>query len=253
VLHQAARLLVPGGRIFLGDLRALGLLPVHAAAVAAARAPAGATVGAVRERMQVGLAQSREFAVDPALFGDLPGLSDIRFSLKPPAADPELAGYRFDAMLAFGGADPGPVPPVVTWGGDLAGLLTGEALLVQAIPNARVAADVALLRRLEAAPADLPFADLPGEPAAGEHPEAIVAAAHRHGYAAELRFTPGSAEGRFDALFRPAGAPQVAWPMSRTGTVANDPLGSELAATLRRTLQQSIDRAIPGKVRVVVA
>ena len=111
VIRAASKRLAPGGRIFLGDLRALWLLPVLVTAIEVARATQGATVGDVRSNVSARLSLMRELAVDTSLFADfaaqLPGLSDVRFGLKPASADHELSGYRYDAVLIFDGARTG--------------------------------------------------------------------------------------------------------------------------------------------------
>ncbi len=261
VLRAALRCLAPGGRIFLGDLRMQASLPAHAAAVALARAPT-ATAAGLREACAAILAGNRELTLDPALFARpqdlMPRLSAVRFGLKPAGTDPELAAYRFDAMLEFDGT-PTHIPPTLAWGAlaqaagcgapldQLAHRLrqdAGNAVAVLGVPNARTAGAATLARLL--ADASPGRAGGTGEPDAGIEPEALAALAASLGHAAELRPTPGSQDGRFDALLHRPGTPVPAWPWDHAPVEpANDPLATELADGLRSALQRVADTLVP--------
>ncbi len=264
VLREAERCLAPRGHVFLGDLRLCAPLPAHAAALALAHAPADATAAGLRAAAAATLAANRELALDPSLFAAGPPLlarlTGVRFGLKPADADAELAAYRFDAMLALDGA-PAPVAPGLAWdalGPDatlehLAAHLRragAGALAVLGIPNARTSRDAALARRLADAPPAQAAATLAGTgDAGGIEPEALAALAASLGHAVELRPTPGSPEGRFDALLHRVAA---AWPRDAgTVTPANDPLAAELAEGLRSGLQRVAD-AVAGRGTVLV-
>ena len=262
VLAALAPWLVPAATIFLGDLRAAALLPMRAANVAAVRATPGATVAAVRVDAEAVLGLARELAIDPGhlegLGARLPRVGAVTYSLKPADADHELAGYRYDAMLRLDVASepPAAVLPAESLEAILA-RLDGErppAIAVLGLPNARLARDVALARALATAAPETPLASLivASDPAAIE-PDTLAAEAAARGYAAELRFTPGSPEGRFDALLRLPEA-RVRWPEGPApATTANDPLGDELAGKLRRDLQVGLDAALGGRGRARVA
>lgn len=257
VLAAALPKLAEGGAIFLGDLRAAALLPMRATNVAVARAEPGATVAKVRADAHAALGLARELAIDPAYLAGLgralPRLGAITFSLKPEAADHELSGYRYDAILRLD-VPREPAAPMAEAGtlADILARLDDErpaAICIGGIANGRLARDVALARAVAAAP-DALVADLvvTPDPAAIE-PGALAAAAAARGYATELRFTPGSAEGAFDALLRRPGA-RAGWPdpppVLRS---TNDPLGEDLVGRLRRELQASLDEALGGKGR----
>ncbi len=249
VLRAAERCLAPGGRIWLGDLRAAALLPRHAAAVAAARLGPGAPA-AERAALALDLrAAGRELALDPgvlpALAARLRRLPAVRFGLKPAATDPELAPFRFDAVLAF---EPpaAPAAPLPWRAGTGTG--TGPAALAARV---RATGPLALL--------GVPNARLSPPENALEHPveaalepEALAAALAAEGLATQMRPTPGDADGGFDALLWPHAEPPPAWPPAPPPAVAgSDPLGAELSEALRASLQ-GVAEAAGGGVRVQV-
>ncbi len=261
VLTAVVTRLALGGAVFLGDLRAAALLPMRATNVAAARAEAGATVAKVRADAVAVLGLARELAIDPAylvgLGTALPRLGAITFSLKPAAADHELSGYRYDAILRLDVPEEQPAPVVP--GGTLADILARlheerpEAVAFCNLANARLARDAALSRAVADAAPETPLAalDIAADPAAIE-PSALAHATAARGYAVELRFTSGSPEGRFDALLRRPGV-AARWPAPpHVAMPTNDPLGDDLASRLRRDLQASLDAALGGRGKAKV-
>ncbi len=255
VLVGAAARIAAGGAIFLGDLRAAALLPMRATCVAAARAKDGATIADVRADAVAVMGLARELAIDPGfletLGAPLPRLGAVQFSLKPEAADHELSGYRFDAMLRLDSprVDAAPTMAAATLGEIVAGLdARPDAVAVLGLANARLASDVALARAVATAATASPLAalELATDPAAIE-PGALAAIAATRGYTVELRFTPGCPEGRFDALFCRFGT-RARWPAAATPrTLTNDPLGDDIFAKLRRDLQASLDAELGGR------
>lgn len=258
VLQAGAAQLRPGGSIFLGDLRADGLLPMRAVNVAAARAPPDATVRDVRARARRILDTTGELSIDPGFFCDLDRsvsrLGSVQFSLKPKEADRELAGYRYDAMLRLD-TPGGQLAPIVDAARpeEIAARLREarpDCFAVLGRPNARLAPDVFLLHALEAAaPDDLlqtaMLAAEPPDPTAIE-PDDLRRVAEAAGYQVELRFTPNAADGRFDALFFRRGQ-AAQWPKTAARPpLTNDPLASELAAQLTAELRASLETGLGG-------
>jgi amino acid adenylation domain-containing protein len=106
VLKEAVRLLVPGGKIFLGDIRNLGLLPMLNSAVQLSKAAATVSVGQLRRRIGRAVAQEKELAIDPRFFqilpGRVPGISATEVQLKRGQSANELTRYRYDVVLHTG-------------------------------------------------------------------------------------------------------------------------------------------------------
>ena len=103
VLEHATRLLVPGGKIFVGDVRHLGLLPMFHSAVQLSRASDSLTVTHLRTRITRALAHEMELAIDPQFFRALPThlsrITAVDVQVKVGRASNELTRYRYDVVL----------------------------------------------------------------------------------------------------------------------------------------------------------
>ena len=183
VLEQALTRIAPGGRIFLGDVRHLAQLEAFHAAIAIARAEAGASREQIRQRMRKQLEREEELCLDPAFFlalaSELPGIGAIELLLKQGQAHNELNGFRYDVVLH---AAPSPASVPVSWSewqaqqnladqlDDLLARarqaktkLDASALGLGQIPNARVTAAFTALAGLTGSQAESP---VPIEPQA---------------------------------------------------------------------------------------
>jgi thioesterase domain-containing protein/SAM-dependent methyltransferase/acyl carrier protein len=147
VMEQAARLVAPGGTLFVGDVRALSLLETFHTSVALAQAPDDASTAELRARVRHRLSHEQELVVDPALFhavaARLTGVREVRVMPKRGTAENELTKFRYDVALRFAGAaDHGtatnghaPAPPPER---TVADLETARALLAQRPPLVRL-------------------------------------------------------------------------------------------------------------------
>jgi thioesterase domain-containing protein/acyl-CoA synthetase (AMP-forming)/AMP-acid ligase II/predicted O-methyltransferase YrrM/acyl carrier protein len=105
VLIGAMRVLRPGGKIFLGDLRSLPLQGAMATSVELYRSEVKTSSQELRDQVAARMEREEELLVDPALFpqlvGELPRLASIRSSWKQMSADNELSRFRYDVVLEF--------------------------------------------------------------------------------------------------------------------------------------------------------
>lgn len=139
VIAGAMRLLVPGGTLFIGDVRNLRLLRTVRTATAA-------------------LAPERELLVDPdyfpALARHLPGIDAVDVRMKRATKHNELSRYRYDVILRRRSDGHGTTAldriPVLDWSQVSRGLLgiattladcRGDTLRLINIPNARLAGE----------------------------------------------------------------------------------------------------------------
>ncbi|UUU37390.1 amino acid adenylation domain-containing protein [Streptomyces sp. CA-210063] len=199
VLRQVSGLLAPGGRIFVGDVRNLRLLRTLRAAVEVRRATGdeGEDKSALRAAVERSVRWEGELLLDPDFFAALDGF-DTEIRIKRATHHNELSRYRYDVVLRPGTRAVPPEVPEVNWAavgglGGLAALLAGrpDALRITGVPNARLAEDLADLRRLEGSSR---------EAAPGTDPEHVHALAAEHGYRAALTWNGNADDGAFDAV-----------------------------------------------------
>ncbi|HEY2900576.1 MAG TPA: MupA/Atu3671 family FMN-dependent luciferase-like monooxygenase [Polyangia bacterium] len=226
VLEQATRALCPGGSIFVGDVRHLGLLPAQHAWIELGRAADDATADELRRRIDRRRLQDAELAIDPRFFSAevlgarLPAIKSAALSLKRGRAGNEMNRFRYDIVL---GTRTPPVaaasPPAVQALGVGATLAAVRAALVSAppagitfvdLPNARITDSVQAERRLvdtASGPAILTAADLRAPASAearGLDPEALWSLSSDFDVA--ITFAASGKLDAFDATFRPRGA-----------------------------------------------
>nr|WP_322724278.1 non-ribosomal peptide synthetase [Streptomyces spongiae] len=208
VLRQVSGLLAPGGRIFVGDVRNLRLLRTLRAAVETRRADLddaddGEDKSALRTAVERSVRWEGELLLDPDFFASLDGFQ-AEIGIKRAAHHNELSRYRYDVVLRPGAARTATAAPderEVPWSvvGGLAGLtgLLAERpgrLRITGVPNARLADDLADLRRLEGSSREAAPGTDPADP------EAVHALAAEHGYRTALTWNGAADDGAFDAV-----------------------------------------------------
>lgn len=281
VLASAARIVKPGGAIFVGDMPSLRLLELFHLQVGLARAPAPASAGDARRLVQRHLALERELVVDPEFFTRaaewIPGVTAARVELRGGSRDTEMNRFRYDAWLAVGPVTEAPPPVAVReWPQaplDAAGVgrWLAEAPAgvkeIHNVPNARLASLAAMARRVATADPATPIADLQrAVSASGDQavePWAWMPAAAAAGY--ELRCRYAADATAFDASFIPAGGSALrGWPAQPAGGSSDfsqlathplrDTVGRRLTPVLRRFLAERLpDYMVPATVVILDA
>jgi amino acid adenylation domain-containing protein len=109
VMRQAAALVAPGGTLFVGDVRDVGLLEPFHESVALAHASSELSLPELRARVQARMAKETELIIDPAFFAavqqQIPAIRECAVLPKRGHAANELTKYRYDvAMHVAGGA-----------------------------------------------------------------------------------------------------------------------------------------------------
>ncbi|MEU0537733.1 amino acid adenylation domain-containing protein, partial [Amycolatopsis tolypomycina] len=200
VVKTAASLLAPGGTIFLGDIRNLRSLRAFRTAVELHR---GRTdVAAVDQA----IAREGELVLDPdffpALARGLDGFDDVDLWVKRGHTHNELTRHRYDVVLRKA-PRPEPAEEQVVAFGDLGAVerfLTAETpdrLRVTAIPDARLAGELAAVRALDTGDADAALAALGHRD--GVDPEELHALGERAGY--RVAVTLAADGGELEAVF----------------------------------------------------
>ncbi|WP_369215097.1 amino acid adenylation domain-containing protein [Streptomyces flavofungini] len=205
VLDRAAEALAPGGSVFVGDVRHLGLLRCFHSAVALSRTgaePGGPEHARTLERNMAG---ERELLVDPEFFPALvassPAFTSCDIRLKRGRHHNELSRYRYDVVLRTAPVTRRRTEPVarIGWGAEIRTLddvralvreeAAGRVLALTGIPNNRLAED---LRTPGRSRAD------------GLDPEDLARTAEAHGWRAVLRWSETAGPECFDAVLTPA-------------------------------------------------
>ncbi|GAA1591048.1 hypothetical protein GCM10009828_014780 [Actinoplanes couchii] len=266
VLDRAVSV-VDHGRIFVGDVRHLGLeVPFQVSLVQAADGEE-----TVRERVKLALEGENELLVAPAYFLRLaerhPEITHVEVMPKRSRSRNEMSCYRYDVMVHV--RRPAPVlrPPAwITWNGDAGTLREAlrerpACLAYREIPNARTA------EAAQAAARFLPT--LRGESSlrqgggAALDPADVYAMAEESGYEAHLSLLSPHSAGNFDAVLIPKPAAPVLVdfaPSAPGGRMTNHPISrritskaqDRLAPELREHLSANLpDYMIPSRFVVL--
>ncbi|MFJ1598144.1 amino acid adenylation domain-containing protein [Streptomyces sp. NPDC088261] len=257
VITGAMDLLVPGGALFVGDVRNPRLARAFQAAIQLTRVDEGTDAATVRRAVDRGIALEKELLVDPDYFSTLGFGVDLR--TKAGRHQNELTRHRYDAVLyrewpdadrESAGADDVlrlTDAPVTSWTDEttlvrhLRDRRPGQ-LRVTGIPDARTAGELAALRALDTG---RPHA----VPDGGVEPEELRDLATGLGY---RTLTTWSAEiGRYEAVFvRDDGtAPRLTAglhrPQGGTPPYANTPTTTRGSGGLVRRLRDDLKESLP--------
>ena len=271
VLGDAIRLLCPGGKIFIGDIRHRGLHRMFQSAVQLSRVSPVTTVAELRERIAQAMGNERELLIDPQLFeflpGHLAGISAVDAQLRRGRACNELTGYRYDVVLHTGEhSSPSPLCDVLDWESVFGSVETLEAGLEQrrwravclkSVPNSRLVQEAAAQALIEAAAETMTAGELrrlvSETPLRGIDPEALWSAADAHDYDVQIRWSVSDVQGRFDVQLldreRLAPLPQAA-PSRHVSNAplsawANDPQTGYLRPQLIPRLRDFLKARVP--------
>ncbi len=251
VLLGAARVLKPGGRVFLGDLQGKSLLATYHAEALHERAPTGTTAGQLRESVARRVTQETELSIDPAWFRFVPNFAHIETLLRRGNLANETTRYHYDVILH---KDPAPAtfetPEPQEWKNlnleQLEAILEGSksAIHLTGIPDARLVPALAFHRALEATPEDAPLPGMTNTPSKAVSAEELYAAGDHAGFKAHVRWQGDGTNGLLDVVFSTQKAIPIwkdAPPAQPAEAYANTPHAGgppadDLAPVLRRHL-----------------
>lgn len=273
VIEKAARVVSLGGRIFIGDVRHLGLLPLFHGAVQFAKAPSEASARWLKRKVSLAVEQDRELVIDPQYFHDLcdtcPRIAGVEILLKRGVAHNELTRYRYDVVLHVGETRSPVSRQQTEWqaGEDTVADLVSRfeaqqltSVTIANVPNRRLASDLAAVRQLQSADDRQPIGDIRRSVAEGtdlgSDPEEFWKIADTQARDIGVRCSPHSTDADFDVVL--VGRDRsTATPSARQGSsgvpglhrrpLATDPLavtfmqqlGLELGQILRNRLPES--------------
>jgi amino acid adenylation domain-containing protein/non-ribosomal peptide synthase protein (TIGR01720 family) len=224
VLSRAVEAVADGGKIFIGDIRNLGLLRTFHSSVQLTRADGEVRAGQLKARIDKALQQDKELVIDPEFFWALqrflPRIGKVDIQIKRGQAANELTRYRYDVTLHIGAnVEPAPrvwlklEPGAGELQSDLSWLLQSQrpaGVRICGVANARVAPDLSIAQLVATCDDDTPVAELCEQLSAAERsggnrqaidPEVLCRLAEAHGMRASVRWTRGATDGRVDFEF----------------------------------------------------
>ncbi|MEL0588738.1 MAG: amino acid adenylation domain-containing protein [Planktothrix rubescens PR222] len=162
VLEQAVKAVMSGGRIFVGDVRSLPLLSAFHSSVQFYKAADDLSLARLKQQIAKDQQLDQELVIDPAFFtalqSYLPTITQVEIQLKRGFSHNEMTKFRYDVVLHVGSEVIPKSSQAIDWEGDhltidqvISTLKTTEPanLVVRNVPNARLVADIQLLKLLE--------------------------------------------------------------------------------------------------------
>jgi amino acid adenylation domain-containing protein len=270
VIREALRLLRPGGRIFIGDVRHLGLMTMFHSAVQLGKAATAATIGQLRGRIARAVKEEEELVIDPQFFHSLPhslpGISFAEVQLRRGRVSNELTRYRYDVTLYTGEQRPSPVGESLRWPTAIGSIADLEAALAErrwgavhltSIPNSRLSRDSAAHALIETSDeslhAEVLRQQLQDLPLNGIDPDTLWELGDAYGYDVQVRWSAPNSPLCFDAqLVDRSRTDGIAHAPPRPPTVvkswssyATDPLGNALRERFIPQLRDYLKGRLP--------
>ncbi|MGK5545509.1 amino acid adenylation domain-containing protein [Streptomyces sp. URMC 127] len=269
VLAKAADLVVPGGAVFVGDVRNLRLQRCFHTAVQMHTPDPSKDAARIRRTVEQNVARDKELLVDPEFFAALrhtvAGVDGIDLRIKRGRHHNELTRHRYDAVLHKQPAKPLALSEVrsLRWGQDVGGLRElreelsarrpGQLRLV-GVPNARLSGELAAMRMLD--DGGEPLREPGREEGTDPDPEAFHALGAELGYWVAVTWCGTAGDGSLDVVFAEAAQAASATPVDVYAPAAaaghqelpaftNDPDAGQRAGTLVTALRSYLRDRLP--------
>ena len=271
VIETAAKLLKPGGSIFIGDVRSLPLLEAFHASVQLQQAPTSLTKKQLLQRVRKAIVQEGQMAIDPGFFtalgAHLPQISDVQIQLRRGRYQNEMSKFRYDAILHVGKDISYTAEPSwlnweeATGNGNDNQLSCIEEILVQqepevlgilGVPNGRLSEEIQLLELLhngERATVGELRENLQQLKVDAIEPEDWWELSDKLPYTIAINWSDSQAQGCYDVLFQ-KGTSAPKFPMSSSPGLpwtayANNPLQGQVASQLEPELRRYLHKNLP--------
>ncbi|MFF7730906.1 amino acid adenylation domain-containing protein [Streptomyces sp. NPDC008001] len=272
VLRKAADLVVPGGAVFVGDIRNLRLQRCFHTAVQAHDPGPARDADRIRRAVEQSVARDKELLIDPDFFAALQhavtGVDGVDLRVKRGQHHNELTRHRYDVVLHKQPAKPLPLSEARTllWGRDAGGLRELREQLsarrpghvrLAGVPNARLSGELATMRMLDGGgPGAVPRerAGREGAEPAPPDPEAFHELGAELGYRVAVTWSGTAGDGSLDVVFADAAQAASATPVEVYAPAAahrdlsaytNDPGAGQRAGTLIADLRSYLRDRLP--------
>jgi amino acid adenylation domain-containing protein/thioester reductase-like protein/non-ribosomal peptide synthase protein (TIGR01720 family) len=271
VLTGALGALMPGGHLFVGDVRSLPLLDAYHASVQLARAPKERTREALARRVRDSVTHEEELLLAPDLFVDLARKSgcEVVIEIQRGKHHNELTRFRYQAILRRSEAQPSAKISWLEWSHHECGhgwnldlvertLLDNRpaVLALRGVPNARLSEEMATLDWLrgeagvEIHEVGRWRAHLSGLPQ-GVDPEELWSIGDRHDYRVVIR-VDSSDPASMEVAFLSQGSLEARWslepavgPSAKGIRDANEPLRAVAGIHLIPRLREHLSKMLP--------
>jgi ubiquinone/menaquinone biosynthesis C-methylase UbiE len=287
VLEQALRLVKPGGRIFVGDVRNLALLESCAVSIELHQAERSMSLAELRERVKHRIQFENQLVISPAFFLALPErfprITGVEVHPRAGSFDNEMTRFRFQAILHLETQRKEQLDvPFLDWTerqlppDSIAALLRDKkpkSLAIKNVANSRIEKDFESLRELgmdESSRTVDEFKQfLEKRECHGVDPQSMRTLGEELGYQVDISWAACRPDGSYDLVFRKMDGNRellhrtIAWPQRRTDAkelsqYANIPgrgvLQAELSNQLLDYCRQSLPQnSIPAEIIVMDA
>lgn len=274
VLEQVARIVKPGGRIFVGDVRSLPLLGVYCASVELYQAGASMNLAELHERVLRRIQQQEELVVSPEFFlrfqRQNPKISRVEIWPKRGTFANELNRFRFNVAMTVASETRVDLEP--NWEDWPAAAFDVESLRQKLanfdsgvlgyrnVDNALLEKDVEAAKEIAKGDSSRTVAQLQDQlartKAQAVRPCDLRRLATELGASAEMSWASSRQDGRFDVVFRRLGRKKgtignIAWPRPDStcddlAGCANTPGQTSLNEKLIRELMEYSMQRLPA-------
>lgn len=275
VLAKALRVVKPGGRVFIGDVRNLVLLEAYAASVELYQAPPSLTLAELRERAHRRVEFEEQLVISPAFFTWLPqrfpNIACVQVCPNSGRFDNEMTRFRYNAVLhvephrqtrleisPLNWSEHRLTPDsIAVWLRER----KPESLAVKNVANRRIEKDIETLARLGVAGGSTTVGELKQSlerwNPQGIDPHKMWTLGAQLGYLVDISWAASMPDGSYDVIFRQAAesggplreviaSPQTSDQASSPARLANVPGRVALRDNLISQLLEHCRRNLPG-------
>ncbi|MGF1936825.1 MAG: non-ribosomal peptide synthetase [Nostoc sp. ChiQUE02] len=269
VLEGAVQATVPGGFIFIGDVRSLPLLQAFHASVQLYQAEPSLTRFELQQRVEMQVFQETELVIDPAFFSALkqhfPQISSVQIQLIRGREHNELTQFRYNVIIHIADETVNNIenPLVLNWSEDNLTVSAVRQLLIEKQPEILCITNVANARVFAAVKTAEWLLGIEDFKTAGEMREALQKLQNSGvdpedwytlnvPYSVDISWSDSSTQGCYDIIFvrQDAVGKRIIFPNNTTysrpwQSYANNPLQAKAASKLVPQLQTYLVQKLP--------